>query len=146
MQLKSKLLKTDESFLSLFIRFCIVSITIFVMFFLISCSSLNYETPSYQPTEEEKANAYYGEFPTEYKKLVEDHMQTILKDPYSAHYRYEIEPQKTFIEATTKEGTIYCYWVPVYINAKNIMGGYTGEKWFAFYIRNNIIIDYLGGD
>lgn len=146
MNLKTKLMKTQESNLLILFNFCLFLVTISAMFFLSSCSSVNYETPSYQPTKEEIENADYGEFPTNYKELVKTYMQTLLFDPYSAHYRYTLEPMKHVIEASTKEETIYCYYVMVYINAKNRMGGYTGEKSYFFFIRNNIIIDHLGGD
>ena len=146
MKLRMKLMKTQESNLSEFISFCLFFVTITAMFLLPSCSGLNYETPSYQPTDEEKENADYGEFPNDYKKLVQDYMQTRLIDPYSAHYRYTLEPQKYVLEAATKEETIFCYYVYVYINAKNKMGGYTGEKSYFFFIKNNRIIKYWGGD
>ena len=98
MNFKSKIMKIDCSEILYSVKSYIISLLILAMVFTVSCSSVNYQkTPSnttYQPTEEEIANADYGEYPDDYKKLIEDYMQTRLLDPYSAHYRYTMEPQK----------------------------------------------------
>jgi len=49
------------------------------------------------------------------------------------------------IEGETKEETTFCYYIVVYINAKNRMGGYVGEKTYFFYFKNHWIFKHIGG-
>jgi len=111
---------------------------------LSSCASLSpVGSGFYKPTEEEKASADYGPFPENYQELVKQYMQTQLKDPESARYRFEMKPYKGNTSAKSKEKVVYCWKVATYINAKNSYGGYTGEKLDFFEVRNGRVIGYL---
>ncbi len=47
-------------------------------------------------TREQIANADYGTVPPTYQEKIKEHMQGVLFDPYSAHYRFFGEPQKGY--------------------------------------------------
>lgn len=68
------------------------------------------------------------------EQLAIDVLQTLLKDPYSAHYRWdEIVGTSTWND---KGPPCYGWVLRGHINAKNSYGGYVGEKDYKFYIRN----------
>ena len=83
-------------------------------------------------------SADYGQFPQNYKEVIQDHMYTKLFDPYSAVYRFIAGPAKGYAHV---RGGInppeFGYLVAVGINAKNRMGGYTGEQLFSFLFKND---------
>ena len=95
-----------------------------------------------EPTTEEKEKADYGLYPDNYEELIKEKMQTALKDPQSAQYRYESKPEKAYNIAYNKSELRYFYRVRVFINAKNSYGGYIGEHKYFFDIRDGSIIDY----
>jgi hypothetical protein len=110
-------------------------VIVFVMLFSVSVSH------AYEPSKQEKANADYGAYPKNYKNIVKNYMQGVLKDPESARYKVLSSPQKFYMVAGTIEELVYCYTTAFSINAKNSYGGYTGEKIYFFQIRNGEIID-----
>jgi len=67
-------------------------------------------------------------------------MQTVLKDPESARYRFEEAPAKAYTDAYNRQALRYCYLVYAQINSKNSYGGYTGEHRHAFYIRDGLVL------
>lgn len=87
---------------------------------------------------EQIASADYGTVPPIYKDAIQGHMQGLLFDPYSAHYRYSADPVKgyAYVSGTLKP-PVFGYLVTVGINAKNRMGGYTGEKPYLFLFHND---------
>lgn len=93
-------------------------------------------------TPEQAAKADYGEYPSDYQKIVEDHFSHSLFDPYSAHYRFE-KPYQGF---STKAPIVgggpdkFGWLVEVGVNAKNRLGGYVGEKQFRLLIKNGRVI------
>jgi hypothetical protein len=119
--------------------------------------------------KEQAKTANFGPYPKNYKKLIQEYMKNHLLDPGSVRYRFFLEPVKvnaisaaylselnSIIESKGKSfvrnGTIlpddpdnyiFCYRVPVYINAKNTYGGFTGEQVYIFYIKNSKIIGEL---
>ncbi|OQK15852.1 hypothetical protein AU255_16815 [Methyloprofundus sedimenti] len=97
--------------------------------------------PSYYPTQKEIAAADYGSYPSNYKQIIRDFLQTRLKDPSSAEYRYIGEPKKHHSEGTSPKAIDYNYLVKVYINSKNSYGGYVGEHEYFFYIWNGEVDD-----
>ncbi|RZZ90630.1 hypothetical protein [Pseudoxanthomonas winnipegensis] len=72
------------------------------------------------------------------EKLATDAMQSILKDPYSAHYRWD---EIVGTSASKKgEGQPCKGWVLIgWVNAKNSYGGYNGEQEYRFLIQNDRI-------
>ena len=86
-------------------------------------------------------NADYGEYPTQYEEIVKGYFAHILKDPYSAVYRFD-KPYKAYLrEAPVSGGAprVFGYIVEVGVNAKNSFGGYVGEKYYRLFIRNGQI-------
>lgn len=67
-----------------------------------------------------------------------------LRDPYSAVYRFET-PRKGYVkDGLLVGGKIHYGWiVPVWINAKNGFGGYTGAQLFyaMFFSENGNVGD-----
>ena len=86
-------------------------------------------------------NADYGKYPENYEEIVKAYFSRILKDPYSAVYRFE-KPYKAYLrEAPVSGGAprTFGYIVEVGVNAKNSFGGYVGEKYYKLFIRNGYI-------
>lgn len=79
------------------------------------------------PSQQEMANANYGQLPANYQDQIKEHFAVMLKDPQSAIYKFK-EPTKHYAGR-------YGWKVVLFINAKNSFGGYTGEdeKHFMFY-------------
>lgn len=87
--------------------------------------------------------ADYGIHPSNYQEIVKAYFQGILKDPYSAQYRFS-EPYKAYLRAAPIVGgnpKTFGYIAEVGVNAKNSYGGYTGEKQYRIFIRNGSVID-----
>jgi len=88
-------------------------------------------------------NADYGEYPENYQEIVKTAMVDLLKDPYSAQYRFKTEPFKAYLrEAPINGGDpfMYGYMVYVDVNAKNSFGGYVGWKEYRLLIRNGKVV------
>ena len=91
------------------------------------------------------AAADYGAYPDNYEALVKSHFHGILKDPYSAQYRFS-KPYKAYLRSAPIAGghpTIYGYIVDTRINAKNSYGGYTGEKLYRVFIRDWAVVELV---
>ncbi len=94
----------------------------------------------YEPSKQEQSVADYGEYPDNYENIVKGYMQTTLKDPESARYRFIKPPVKYYTTAKSRNDIQYCWAVFVGINSKNSYGGYAGESLFRIYIKNGIVI------
>ena len=101
----------------------------------------NSESTFYKPSEAEKASADYGKYPDNFEKIIKERMQTVLKDPESARYRFDSPPKKSNTVAKNRQDMQYCWIVFFFVNAKNSYGGYTGDKLGDVCIRNGQIID-----
>ncbi|MFZ2541462.1 MAG: hypothetical protein WAW75_06760 [Gallionella sp.] len=88
----------------------------------------------HMPNQQEFSTADYGAFPSDYKTLIKDYMQIILKDPESARYTFSSPPKKGW---NGSEG--FGYIVCPLINAKNSFGGYGGNQLNYFMIQNGKI-------
>jgi hypothetical protein len=108
------------------------------LFVLAGCASPRKIT--YQPSAEELANADYGMYPSNYEEKIKNYMQTALKDPESARYRYLMGPYKDTNHADKKRDLIFLYRVKVFINAKNSYGGYVGEEeYFCDFLKGEVL-------
>ena len=96
-------------------------------------------TKLYIPTSQNMENADFGTYPENYPELVKNHMESRLKDPESARYRFKDKPIKWYEPSETLETTVFNYQLVAYINAKNSYGGYAGESEYRFSIRNGVI-------
>lgn len=110
---------------------CIRLVLFFLLLFLTGCI-----TP---PTPEQVATADYGEPPpATYQKLIKEHMEGVLFDPYSAHYKFE-EPQKGYAYVLGRsKPPVFGYLVFVGIDAKGLIGNYLGEKQFRFLFKDDL--------
>jgi len=98
-------------------------------------------------TPEQLASANYGPEPTDYADRVKAYMETRLKDPMSAVYKFNpVLRRAALVEvvnfekrrAMGKDGVafenVYGWTVEVAINAKNSLGGYTGAVQYYFML------------
>ena len=108
------------------------------LLWLSGCATIN---SSYAPTEEELANADYGEKPTQYKEQIETYVKAILIDPESVQFTDYSTPKKDWLSKFSGLGSIkyYGWLVCVDVNAKNRYGGYAGRKTYYFIFQGNNI-------
>jgi len=91
--------------------------------------------------------ADYGTYPSDYEELAKERITDKLIDPESARFRFG-EPVKAYVN----NGLIYGgnvvftgYVVPVMVNAKNRMGGYTGfDEWYCL-VKYKFTSDCMSG-
>ncbi|HYR23235.1 MAG TPA: hypothetical protein VEP30_09985 [Chthoniobacterales bacterium] len=88
----------------------------------------------------------FGQLPKNYQTAIRGYysMPGRLLDPYSAVYRFE-SPRKGWVKDGWAVGgkTHYGWIVPVWINAKNAFGGYTGTQLYyvMFFGENGNMAD-----
>ena len=91
-------------------------------------------------SDAEIRNAYYGAFPgmNQCKKLAMQAVGAVLKDPYSAQYRFEPSCPKNYLN---QYGTYYFgHHIGGTVNSKNGYGGYVGETRFDVIIQDGVVI------
>lgn len=102
---------------------------------VVSCASV--------PTPEELSSADYGRLPEvgECEALVEEHMETRLKDARSTRYRHGV-CNKSWWSSVPIMGLpkVYGYGISGRYNAKNSFGAYTGYKEYKALINNGRIV------
>lgn len=129
----------------------VFSFGIALSFVLISCktgtlpvapkSSLNKP-----PSDSELTGADYGPIPSKsHQEQIRSTMETLLKDPESAKYRFS-SPKKDWIpryhfDPVIKgqprlHGYLFGWKIDFGINAKNSYGGYTGENPYMAFFEN----------
>ena len=105
------------------------------------------ETP---PTPEQVATIGYGSgLPSNYKAIIQDYLNTHLKDPYSAVLLWRYAPVQGWIRTAPIEGSqlIMGWKIVVDINAKkNGYGGYTGYVPYLFMLRNGAVVFEVSGE
>ena len=85
------------------------------------------------------ANGDYGAYPDNYQETVKEYFQRNLKDPLSAQYRFGT-PYKGYLRDAPIAGgnpNVFGYVVECGVNAKNSYGGYTGEKYYRMFVKDN---------
>jgi len=97
---------------------------------LASCASM--------PSGEQYINADYGSYPQNYEQRIKDYFSNILRDPYSAQYKFH-KPFKGWLNKQLYSGHEFGWIVRVWVNAKNAFGGYIGEKHYMFFFKNGIM-------
>lgn len=89
-------------------------------------------------TKAQFSQADYGELSPAYKEAIKEHMIDKFYDPESARYRDIKPPMKGYAYVPNDAPKLtFGYIVDVNINAKNRMGGYTGEGEYTFLVKNN---------
>ena len=97
-----------------------------------------------QPSLEARQAADYGgaidQEDAEY--LAKQYMAGILKDPYTAKYRFQ-SVYKGYLQKAPIHGcgVSYGYVLEFGVNAKNSYGGYTGEKPYAVLFKDGVVVD-----
>ena len=109
----------------------------FLLLLLSGCSSVAL-------THDEVVKADFGQYPENYKSIVKNWFEELLKDPESARYKFDNKPIKAYTRNPPVEGggvVHFGYYVKVKVNAKNSFGGYTGWQEYRLLIRNGKVID-----
>lgn len=89
-------------------------------------------------TPSQMAAGDYGQLSPNYKEAIKEHMQTMFYDPESARYRYVKEPVKGYAYVPNESPKLeFGYIVVAHINAKNRLGGYTGEDLYTFLVKQD---------
>lgn len=113
-----------------------------ILVMLLTISLLGCAVP---PTEEQLRNADYGPYPYDYKEIITNHLDKILKDPDSAQVDFKgFLPTQQW--SSYFGNTKYGYAICVDINAKNSFGGYTGRQTSYFLINNGYIVQEIHED
>jgi hypothetical protein len=75
-----------------------------------------------------------GPFPSNYRELVAQHIRAEFLDPSSLQDVWIAPPYRARLMFT--DGWMVC----VRVNAKNAMGGYTGQQGYGYLIVNGVIV------
>ena len=97
--------------------------------------NLNAQTPS-------PDTARYGPYPTNYKEIVMQWLNTQLIDPDSARIEWDGDPKPSDVGKDKEAASGYL--VNFTVNARNRFGTYTGKQKHSVLIRNGEIIKSMG--
>jgi hypothetical protein len=86
--------------------------------------------------------AKYGRYPTDYKEIVKDWLETKLLDPSSAQIDWEGDPQPADLGTNGKH--LYGYLVKFKVNSRNRFGAYTGKQAHGALIQNGQVVKGIG--
>jgi hypothetical protein len=98
-------------------------------------ATLNAQTPS-------PDTARYGPYPTYYKEIVMQWLNTQLLDPDSARIEWSGEPKPS--DMTKGGAAVSGYLVNFTVNARNRFGSFTGKQKHSVLIRNGEVIKSMG--
>jgi hypothetical protein len=84
--------------------------------------------------------------PANYKELIQDYLNTHLKDPYSAAWKYP--PVQGWVRNAPVQGSqlVLGWKVVCLVNAKNSFGGFNGNTPYLFMIRDGAIAFEVSGE
>ncbi|HEY6112153.1 MAG TPA: hypothetical protein VIV62_06535 [Chthoniobacterales bacterium] len=86
--------------------------------------------------------ALYGPYPSNYKEIVTDWLQTQLIDASSARIEWKGDPKPADLG---KQGAhVYGYLISFTVNARNRFGTYTGKQEHGALIRNGEVVKGIG--
>ncbi len=93
------------------------------------------------PTAEELSSADYGEMPNaeSAKTLLEIFIKVQLKDPDSAKYAWG-SLEKVWCQPFQAKENLFCWALPVSVNAKNSYGAYAGSRLWTGYFRGEDMV------
>src|SRR5690242_969765 len=86
--------------------------------------------------------ARYGPYPTNYKEIVMQWLNTQLIDPDSARIEWSGEPKPSDIGKGTE--AVSGYLINFTVNARNRFGAYTGKQKHSVLIRDGQVIKSMG--
>lgn len=84
----------------------------------------------------------YGPYPTNYKEIVMNWLQTELIDADSAHIEWNGDPKPANLG--TEDKPLYGYIINFKVNARNRFGAYTGMQSHGALVRDGKVIKGLG--
>ena len=96
---------------------------------------LKAQTPSVDTTR-------FGPYPTSYKQIIMQWLNTQLIDPNSARIEWNGDPKPTDVGKGSE--AVSGYLVNFTVNARNQFGAYTGKQKHSVLIRNGEIIKSMG--
>jgi len=96
---------------------------------------LKAQTPSADTTR-------FGSYPTNYKQITMQWLNTQLIDPNSARIEWNGDPKPTDVGKGSE--AVSGYLVNFTVNARNQFGAYTGKQKHSVLIRNGEIIKSMG--
>jgi hypothetical protein len=102
---------------------------------VIFVGSVNAQTPA-------PDTARYGPYPTLYKEIIMQWLNTQLIDPDSARIEWNEEPKPS--ELGKGSEAVAGYLVNFTVNARNRFGSYTGKQKHSVLIRNGEVIKSMG--
>ena len=102
--------------------------------FFLTSGCMGYQAP---PTAAELKVANYGQFPEGWAQIASTYFQRVMKDPDSVLIGTTKAPRKTWMKYQFLKPIEYGYAFCVSANARNSFGGYTGYRWFLFFVHNN---------
>lgn len=91
-----------------------------------------------------EATGYGAPLASSYQETIKAFMETQLRDPANAVYKFGT-PEKGWVTKAPVAGgglDVAGYLVPVQINATNGFGGYTGFQEYGFLLRDNRVVRY----
>ena len=94
-----------------------------------------------QLTQEQIKNADYGQYPTNYERIVKEYYETVAKHPDSLKYKEISTPEKSWGNdfGAHKFGYMSC----VTVNGKNSYGAYVGYETDGILIKNGKVIHII---
>ena len=95
--------------------------------------------PNVETVEEDRSGIDYGIAPTDTQcqQTAARHIGSMLKDPYSAQYRFTACDKN---HLTVWRKSYHGYHIGGFFNSKNSYGGYAGETRFDLIIRDGEVI------
>jgi len=96
---------------------------------------LKAQTPSADTTR-------FGPYPTNYKQIIMQWLNTQLIDPNSARIEWNGDPKPSDVGKGSE--AVSGYLVSFTVNARNQFGAYTGKQKHSVLIRNGEIIKSMG--
>ncbi len=113
--------------------FCGIIISMFTLF--AGCASFS---------PEELANLNYGPLPENYKSIIQERLNSRLKDPISAVVEYRGGPTQVTQKGSMLTAKDYGWGICLWVNAKNSFGAYVGRRPYAYIIRDEMIVQQHG--
>jgi hypothetical protein len=101
----------------------------------LACSPAFAANSAEKPKSPAETSGSAGPVPKAVVSVLRKHMQTAFLDPESARYRVTSGPTKHALASG-----VVGYRVCVAINAKNRLGGYTGEQPYMFLLKGDAVI------
>jgi len=95
--------------------------------------------------KERISTADCGSKPVFHRSMAKTVFDTVLKDPDTARITYH-DLQKGWVCAGIDDPGVFCWKMPVTVNAKNAFGGYTGAQTWDFWFDNTQMLAACDGD